>query len=47
MLQGTLCDLITGEDRRFASNENEPANHVACTVEMVNVNVSCRRKFNY
>lgn len=32
------CDLVTGEERRFASgNEQEPAQHVACTVEMADL----------
>ncbi|XP_015429514.1 PREDICTED: ATP-dependent RNA helicase SUV3 homolog, mitochondrial [Dufourea novaeangliae] len=35
---GTPCDLITGEERRYARNEMSPANHVACSVEMVNLN---------
>ncbi|UJR34054.1 hypothetical protein I4U23_021465 [Adineta vaga] len=35
---GTKCDLVTGEERRFADSEGKPANHVACTVEMTNLN---------
>lgn len=35
---GTPCDLITGEERRFVSSDNEPSSHVACTVEMTSVN---------
>lgn len=31
------CDLITGEERKFADLDNIPAEHVACTVEMVNL----------
>ncbi|XP_028390997.1 ATP-dependent RNA helicase SUPV3L1, mitochondrial-like [Dendronephthya gigantea] len=31
---GILCDLITGEERRWAVSENEPSNHLACTVEV-------------
>ncbi|XP_043468834.1 ATP-dependent RNA helicase SUV3 homolog, mitochondrial isoform X2 [Leptopilina heterotoma] len=34
---GTPCDLITGEDKRFARGPDEPSSHVACTVEMANV----------
>ncbi|XP_033333098.2 suv3 RNA helicase isoform X1 [Megalopta genalis] len=34
---GTACDLITGEEKRFAKNEMSPAQHIACSVEMVNV----------
>ena len=36
-LTETPCDLVTGEDRRQA-NPDDPAEHVACTVEMTNVN---------
>ncbi|XP_014670321.1 PREDICTED: ATP-dependent RNA helicase SUPV3L1, mitochondrial-like [Priapulus caudatus] len=32
--RGTPCDLVTGEERRCADPEGQPANHVACTVEM-------------
>ena len=32
------CDLITGEERRFARDDGEPSDHVSCTVEMTNVN---------
>ncbi|XP_064631088.1 ATP-dependent RNA helicase SUPV3L1, mitochondrial-like [Lineus longissimus] len=31
---GTPCDLVTGEERRYAADEENPSNHVACTVEM-------------
>ncbi|XP_045190308.2 ATP-dependent RNA helicase SUV3 homolog, mitochondrial-like [Mercenaria mercenaria] len=31
------CDLITGETRRFANEDETPAEHVACTVEMANL----------
>ncbi|XP_046850999.1 ATP-dependent RNA helicase SUPV3L1, mitochondrial-like [Xenia sp. Carnegie-2017] len=31
---GIFCDLITGEERRWAVSENEPSNHLACTVEV-------------
>lgn len=31
------CDLITGETRRYANDDETPAPHVACTVEMMNV----------
>ncbi|CAF0933042.1 unnamed protein product [Adineta steineri] len=34
----TKCDLVTGEERRFADSNGVPANHVACTVEMTNLN---------
>uniref|UniRef100_A0A915DMV6 RNA helicase n=1 Tax=Ditylenchus dipsaci TaxID=166011 RepID=A0A915DMV6_9BILA len=32
---GVPCDLVTGEDRRFAIHRNEPASHLAITVEML------------
>eukprot|EP00094_Tigriopus_californicus_P005089 TCALIF_04903-PA protein Name:"Similar to CG9791 ATP-dependent RNA helicase SUV3 homolog, mitochondrial (Drosophila melanogaster)" AED:0.08 eAED:0.08 QI:0/0.66/0.57/1/1/1/7/22/758 len=31
------CDLITGEERKYACEDQEPANHVSCTVEMSNL----------
>ena len=33
---GVACDLVTGEERRHASEDGEAASHVACTVEMTN-----------
>ncbi|XP_037089380.1 LOW QUALITY PROTEIN: ATP-dependent RNA helicase SUV3 homolog, mitochondrial-like [Pollicipes pollicipes] len=36
--QGTHCDMVTGEERRLISPDGEPSAHVACTVEMTNVN---------
>ncbi|XP_076101980.1 ATP-dependent RNA helicase SUV3 homolog, mitochondrial-like [Mytilus galloprovincialis] len=36
--KGTPCDLVTGEERRYSSEDGEPSNHVACTVEMTSVN---------
>ncbi|XP_055333988.1 ATP-dependent RNA helicase SUPV3L1, mitochondrial-like [Paramacrobiotus metropolitanus] len=32
--RGVKCDLITGEERRYADPEGNPSAHVACTVEM-------------
>lgn len=32
-----FCDLVTGEERRFGNANGEPANHMACTVEMANL----------
>ncbi|ESO97005.1 hypothetical protein LOTGIDRAFT_115298 [Lottia gigantea] len=32
--QGVDCDLVTGEERKYAKDENSPSEHVACTVEM-------------
>jgi len=36
--RGTVCDLITGEERKYVSGEDNPAAHVSCTVEMTSVN---------
>ena len=38
--RGTDCDLVTGEERRTVRPDNEPSSHIACTVEMTNVNQS-------
>ncbi|CAF0965340.1 unnamed protein product [Rotaria magnacalcarata] len=35
---GTKCDLVTGEERRFGDSDGKAANHIACTVEMTNLN---------
>ncbi|XP_070539645.1 ATP-dependent RNA helicase SUPV3L1, mitochondrial-like [Ptychodera flava] len=32
--RGIACDLITGEERKYAHPEGIPSSHVACTVEM-------------
>ncbi|XP_074642459.1 ATP-dependent RNA helicase SUPV3L1, mitochondrial-like isoform X2 [Tubulanus polymorphus] len=34
---GTLCDLVTGEERIYADPEGNASPHVACTVEMCSV----------
>ena len=34
--RGVPCDLVTGEERKFADPDGNPSNHVACTVEMTN-----------
>lgn len=36
-LRGTPCDLVTGEERKFAINSESPSTHVACTVEMTSL----------
>lgn len=33
----TKCDLVTGEERKYANQSLEPAEHISCTVEMVNL----------
>jgi len=40
-LQGTPCDLVTGEERKYAQANGEPSSHVSCTVEMTCINVPC------
>lgn len=35
--KGTPCDLVTGEERKFAINSESPSSHVACTVEMTSL----------
>lgn len=36
--ESTQCDLLTGEERKFASGDEAlPAEHVACTVEMASL----------
>ncbi|XP_019763255.2 ATP-dependent RNA helicase SUV3 homolog, mitochondrial-like isoform X2 [Dendroctonus ponderosae] len=35
--RGTPCDLVTGEERKFADPLQNPSAHVACTVEMTSV----------
>ncbi|XP_057341686.1 ATP-dependent RNA helicase SUV3 homolog, mitochondrial isoform X1 [Microplitis mediator] len=39
---GTPCDLVTGEERLFGINENNQAEHIACTVEMARINIPCQ-----
>lgn len=34
---GTSCDLLTGEERKFASSTGKPSDHMACTVEMASL----------
>lgn len=36
--RGTACDLVTGEERKYAVSENEPSSHISCTVEMASLN---------
>lgn len=38
---GTPCDLVTGEERRYARADEVASNHVACTVEMASVTSPC------
>lgn len=35
--QGTPCDLVTGEERKFAISPSSPASHTSCTVEMASI----------
>ncbi|XP_017892243.1 ATP-dependent RNA helicase SUV3 homolog, mitochondrial isoform X2 [Ceratina calcarata] len=34
---GTPCDLITGEEHRYAKHMTSPADHTSCSVEMANI----------
>ncbi|RNA39537.1 ATP-dependent RNA helicase mitochondrial, partial [Brachionus plicatilis] len=34
---GHKCDLVTGEERKFGDESGNPSEHMACTVEMVNL----------
>ncbi|XP_017790388.1 PREDICTED: ATP-dependent RNA helicase SUV3 homolog, mitochondrial [Habropoda laboriosa] len=34
---GTPCDLITGEEHKYAKSVEYPAKHVSCSVEMANI----------
>lgn len=41
--KGTPCDLLTGEEKQFASGDVEtPARHMSCTVEMADVESYCK-----
>ena len=40
--QGIFCDMVTGEERRFARQDGLPSNHIACTVEMTNIAEPCK-----
>lgn len=41
LFQGTVCDLVTGEEKRFGNPDGSQANHVAITVEMAPVEIAC------
>lgn len=41
-MQGTPCDLITGEERSYADPAGNPSSHVSCTVEMTSINTPCK-----
>ncbi|XP_050292923.1 ATP-dependent RNA helicase SUV3 homolog, mitochondrial [Anthonomus grandis grandis] len=36
-LRGTPCDLVTGEERKYADPSGNASAHIACTVEMTSV----------
>lgn len=42
LFQGTPCDLLTGEERKCIKGIDNPANHLSCSVEMVNLQNNCR-----
>ncbi|KYN34951.1 hypothetical protein ALC56_10919 [Trachymyrmex septentrionalis] len=35
--RGTLCDLLTGEERKYIKGYDNPASHLSCSVEMANL----------
>lgn len=35
---GVACDLVTGEERRYANSNQTASSHVSCTVEMSSIN---------
>lgn len=37
--RGTPCDLVTGEERKFAIDADTPSKHVSCTVEMTSLSI--------
>lgn len=41
---GTPCDLVTGEEKKYANTDETPASHVACTVEMATLSRPCKLK---
>lgn len=45
LFQGTPCDLLTGEERKYINGPDNPANHLSCSVEMVNLQSNCRYHF--
>lgn len=44
-IQGTPCDLLTGEERTYAKGPDNPSNHLSCSVEMVNLQCNCKYNF--
>lgn len=40
--KGTPCDLVTGEERKYANPDGTPSTHVSCTVEMTSINTPCK-----
>lgn len=40
-IQGTPCDLVTGEEKRTGNTDGSAANHVAITIEMAPVDRKC------
>lgn len=45
--QGTPCDLVTGEERRYGNLNGSPSSHVACTVEMTSLSTPCKHTFKF
>jgi ATP-dependent RNA helicase SUPV3L1/SUV3 len=44
--RGTPCDLVTGEERKYADPSGNISSHVSCTVEMTSVNTPCNYKLH-
>ena len=46
--RGTVCDLVTGEERRCMDPEGKPSSHVACTGKYSKKKISFERtRFRY
>lgn len=39
--RGIPCDLLTGDEKQFASGNMDPSNHMSCTVEMADLDSYC------
>lgn len=40
--QGVSCDIVTGEYKENILGDDQIADHVSCTVEMLNTSEECR-----
>lgn len=39
--QGTVCDMVTGEEKRHGKSPEEPAKHISITIEMAALEPHC------